>query len=436
MSIEKPVISKSLELWNRGHKIIPRGTQTMSKAPNQFVFGVHPIYIERGDGCRLQDIDGNWYVDYLGALGPIILGHNHDGTIQAVTDQLKKGITFSMMSPVEVELAELLIEVIPCADQIRYAKNGTDATLGAVRLARSYTKKPVILKPTGHYHGWGDWNAITTSITSGVPACLKNSIRTFEYNNIEDLEKHLKADDIAAVIMEPVVLDSPLPGYLAGVRELCDKYGVVLIFDEIVTGFRWSLGGAQEYYGVTPDIATFGKAVANGMPLSIIAGKEKYMKEFDNIFFSMTFGGEACSLAAAVAVVKEMKNNKQIFSHMWDKGNELKNGFNELAKKHNVKAEMIGCGPRQVVSFYEDDPSGHKDLFSQEMVKRGFIVGNIVYVTWAHSGKDIQNTIDAMDSSFAVLRKAIESGNGPDAFLEGQRSSAIFKNQATDKPKA
>lgn len=422
-------ITKSLELWGKAIELMPRGTQTMSKAPDQFVFGVHPIYLERGDGCEVQDVDGNWYVDYPCALGPIILGHNHRRTVTAVKEQLKKGITFSLMHPVEVELAEMLTRVVPCAEQVRFAKNGTDADLACVRVARSYTGKEHILKPEGHYHGWGDWHAASTTRDYGVPKALKPLVETFEYNNLESCEEKLKTGKFAGLIMEPASLEEPKPGFLEGVRELCTKYGVVLIFDEVITGFRWALGGAQEYYGVIPDIAAMGKAVANGMPLSIVAGKKEFMKEFDSIFFSMTFGGEACSIAAAIETVKELEEGKdRIYPHIWKQGGRLRKAFNKKAKALGLKAEMFGLGPRHNVRFDTDDPTGCKDLFHQEMVKRGVLMGTQIYVTWAHKPRHISKTIEAMNESLEVVAKAMTEGD-IDKYLEGSRSMSIFKKE-------
>lgn len=431
----KRTIDKSLELWDRGIDMMPRGTQTMSKAPDQFVFGVHPIYLERGKGAEVQDVDGNWYIDYPAALGPIILGYAHERTIKAVTDQLQKGIVFSLMHPVEVELAELLIDIIPCAEQVRYAKNGTDATLACVRIARSYTGKQHILKPEGHYHGWGDWHAISTPRDAGLPVCLKEYIETFPYNDIYALEEKLKTGKFAGLIMEPVSLVQPNPGFLEGVRALCTKYGVVLIFDEVITGFRWALGGAQEYFGVIPDVASMGKAIANGMPLAVIAGKKEFMKEMDAIFFSMTFGGEACSLAAAIETVKELRERKgEIYPRIWALGDKLAFSFNELAKSHAIDAEMFGMGPRHNIKFDEDDASGCRDLFHQEMIKRGILMGTQIYVSAVHTEEYIDKTISAIKESLGVVRKALDEGD-VDVYLEGQRSTTIFRKMSEESKK-
>jgi len=420
-------ITNSMKLWNSAIDLIPRGTQTMSKAPDQFVFGATPIYIERGQGCRVRDVDGNWYIDYPCALGPIILGHNHRRTVDAITKQVSKGIIFSLMSPVEVELAELLVEIIPCAEQVRYAKNGSDATLAAVRLARSHSGKEVILKPRTHYHGWNDWIAASTTRDFGVPKSLKDIIRTFEYNDLESLKIQLDRGDVAAVIMEPMALENPNPGFLEGVRELCTESGVILIFDEMITGFRWALGGAQEYYGVIPDIATFGKAVANGMPLAIIAGKREFMKEFDHIFFSMTFGGEAVSIAAAVETVKELiEKREDIFPHIWRNGNKLQTAFNEFSGSIGLDAKMIGAAPRSNIIFNVEDPGGAKDIFNQEMVKRGILMGSQTYITWAHNDEDIDETIVAIKESLIIVKMAVDEDN-VDSVIEGARSLSTFK---------
>jgi glutamate-1-semialdehyde aminotransferase len=219
---------------------------------------------------------------------------------------------------------------------------------------------------------------------------------------------------------------APERGFLGGVRELCTRYDTILIFDEMITGFRWALGGAQEYYGVVPDMATFGKAIANGMPISVIAGREKYMNEFNKIFFSMTFGGEACSLAAAIETITELRENKdRIYSHIWGQGARLAIAFNEHARMLGVDAEMTGQAPWHNIRFNTNDPSGCKDLFHQEMVKNGVLMGTQIYVTPAHKKRHINKTIKAIKHSLNIVSKAINDG-GVDKYLGGRRSCAIF----------
>lgn len=412
------------KLWENALRLMPRGTQTMSKCPDQFVDGVYPKFVKSGKGAYLYGLDGKKYLDYMCGLGPIILGYNHSSTNKAIKKQLKDGIIFSWPTLLEQELAQLITETVPCAEQVRFCKNGTDADLAAVRIARSYTGKDKILKPTGGYHGWGDWHAVSIR-PYGVPSCLKELIGEFEFNNLDSLETLLKNDDVAAVILEPQALTTPAPGFLQGVRDLCDKYKVILIFDEVVTGFRWSLGGAQEYFGVTPDLCCMGKAIANGMPLGVIAGKSKYMNELNHVFFSMTFGGEALSLAAAIATVKELKTKD--YNHIWELGNMLDSGIKSAAKKYNLDIIFAGDAPRHNLVFNPEtytDAGGLKDMFFQEMVKQGILFPNVIYIQFSHTKKDIENTITAADKAFKFVS---ENLNNIDTVLEGKRSVAVFR---------
>lgn len=412
------------ELWDNALRLMPRGTQTMSKCPDQFVDGVYPKFVKSGKGAYLYGLDGKKYLDYMCALGPVILGYNHKRTNKAIKKQLKNGIVFSWPTLLEQELAALINEVVPCAEQVRFGKNGTDVNLASVRIARSYTGKEKILKPKGGYHGWGDWHAITMR-EYGVPKCMKDIIDEFEFNNLDSLETLLKKDDVAAVILEPQALTSPAPGFLQGVRDLCDKYKVVLIFDEVVSGFRWSLGGAQEYFGVTPDLCCLGKAIANGMPLAAIAGKKEFMKELDHVFYSMTFGGECLSLVAAIETIKELKTKD--YNHIWELGNMLDKGIKDSAKKYNLDINFAGSAPRHNLSFNPEtysDAQGMKDLFFQEMVKQGILFPNVVYISFAHTKKDIEKTIKAADKAFKFVS---ENLNNIDNVLEGKRSISIFR---------
>jgi len=421
------LINKKIDeqvLWDNAVRLMPRGTQTLSKCPDQFVDGIYPKFVKSGKGAYLYGLDGKKYLDYMCALGPIILGYNHRATNRAIKKQLRNGIIFSWPILLEQELAQLINEVVPCAEQVRFCKNGTDADLAAVRIARSYTGKEKIIKPSGGYHGWGDWHAITMR-EHGVPKCLKELIDEFEFNDLKSLENLLKKGDVAAVILEPQALTTPKPGYLAGVRKLCTKYKAILIFDEVVTGFRWSLGGAQEYFGVTPDLCCMGKAVANGMPLGIIAGKAEYMNELNHVFFSMTFGGEALSLAAAIATIKELKTKD--YNYIWELGNMLDTGIKNAAKKHNLDVIFAGDAPRHNLSFNSEtysDTDGMKALFYQEMVKQNILFPNVIYIQFSHTKKDIQNTIIAADKAFKFVS---ENLNNIDNVLEGKRAVAIFR---------
>jgi glutamate-1-semialdehyde aminotransferase len=409
------------KLWDNAIRLMPRGTQTLSKCPNQFVDGVYPKFAKKSKGAHIQGLDGKWYLDYMCGLGPIILGYNHKRTNKVIKKQLKKGIIHSLPTLLEQQLAELICEVVPCAEQVRFAKNGTDADLAAVRIARSYTGKEHIVKCG--YHGWGDWHGVTIR-DYGIPKSLKKIISEFEYNNLDSLENELKNNDVAGVIMEAQSLTTPKPGFLEGVRELCTKYGALLIFDEVVTGFRWSLGGAQEYYNVIPDLCCLGKAMANGMPLSAIAGKKEYMEELNHAFFSMTFGGECLSLAASIATIKELKTKD--YSYIWELGTLLDTEIKKLAKKHKLRINFEGDAPRHNLSFNKDypDPNGMKAVFYQEMVKQGILFPNVIYISFAHTKKDIQKTIKAADKAFKFVKDNI---NNIDNVLEGKKSIDIFR---------
>jgi glutamate-1-semialdehyde aminotransferase len=415
------MLTKEEILWENALKLMPRGTQTLSKCPDQFVDGVYPKFATKSKGAYVKGLDGKWYLDFMCGLGPIILGFNHKKTNKAIKKQLKNGIIHSLPTLLEQELAELICEVVPCAEQVRFAKNGTDADLAAVRIARSYTKREHIV--VCGYHGWGDWHGALIR-DYGIPKSMKKIVSSFEYNNLKSLEKELKKRPVAAVVMEPQALTSPNPGFLKGVRELCDKYGALLVFDEVVSGFRWGIGGAQKYFGVTPDLCCLGKAIANGMPLSAIAGKKKYMQELNHAFFSMTFGGECLSLVAAIETIKELKTKD--YNYIWELGNMLDKGIKEAAKKHNIKINLAGSAPRHNLSFpstYED-PQGMKAIFYQEMVKQGIFFPNVIYIQFSHTKKDIYKTIQAADKSFKFLKDNL---NNLDSVLEGKKSIDIFR---------
>lgn len=433
MKIIPRQLTKSNEFWSRAERIIPAGTQTFSKGPTQFVQGVAPIYLQSGKGSHVFDVDGNEYIDYVMALGPITLGYSYPATNKAVIKQLKEGITFSLMHPLEVELSELLIELIPCAEMVRFGKNGSDVTSAAVRVSRAYASRDKIA--CCGYHGWQDWYIGTTRMSKGVPQSIKELTIPFEYNNIKSLDKIFTENKgkVAAVIMEPLTMSEPKDNFLLDVKELTHRNGAILIFDEIVTGFRLALGGAQEYYGVTPDLATFGKGMANGMPLSAIVGKREIMKEFNEVFFSFTFGGEAVSLAAAIATLKEIKK-KNAIEHFWRQGGKLQDGYNELAQSFGLTdyTRCIGLPPYNGCYFRDangDDSLEMKSLFQQEMIKRGILTIGVHLVCLSHSDEDIEKTIEAYKETLKILKQGIDDGN-IEKYLEGRRIQPVLRKRA------
>lgn len=433
MKVLERKLTKSNEYWSQAKQIIPAGTQTFSKGPTQFVQGVAPIYLQSGKGSHVLDVDGNEYIDYVMALGPITLGYSYPRVNEAIIRQLEQGITFSLMHPLEVQLSELLIEVIPCAEMVRFGKNGSDVTSAAVRVARAYTGREKIA--CCGYHGWQDWYIGTTTRDKGVPNSTKELTIPFEYNNIKSLERIFTENkgEIAAVIMEPITMSEPNDNFLQNVKELTHKNGAILIFDEIVTGFRLALGGAQEYFGVTPDLATYGKGMANGMPLSAIVGKREIMKEFDEVFLSFTFGGETLSLAAAIATIEEIKE-KNAIEHCTKQGGELKDSYNKLAQSFGLTDYTRCIGLPAYNGFYFRDTKGDdslemKSLFQQEVIKRGILTIGVHLVCLSHSDEDVEKTLAAYEDAMKVLRQAIGEGN-IEKYLEGRKLQPVLRKRA------
>jgi glutamate-1-semialdehyde 2,1-aminomutase/spore coat polysaccharide biosynthesis protein SpsF len=431
MQLRPSTFTRSDDYWHRAQGLIPAGTQTLSKGPTQFVEGLSPKYLQRGQGSHVWDVDGNEYLDYPMGLGPVILGHAHPAVNEAVIKQVNEGSTFTHMHPLEVEVGELIRELVPGVEMIRYGKNGSDATTGAVRCARAYTKRDKIA--SCGYHSWHDWYVAGTSRSHGVPEWNAEQILKFPYNDLEALEALFEAHpgQIALVIMEPVTLIPPQPGYLEAVKEMAHRHGAVLCFDEIITGFRWGLGGAGAYFGVEPDLMTFGKAMSNGYPLSAIAGKAEFMRMFEDIFMSGTYGGEVISLAASHATLRFMQQNP-VIEHLWATGEKLQTGYNQRVAELGL-ADYTGCigmHPRTFIQF--QDPQGKitplhlKSLFQQEVVKRGILFNGNHMVTYSHSQADVDYTLAVYGEALGVLAAALDSSKPFSDFLEGRPIQPIW----------
>ena len=426
----KRSLARSEAWFRRAEKVIPSCTQTFSKGHTQFVHGVAPLFLARGKGSHVWDVDGNEYVDYPMALGPIVLGYDDPDVNAAVIAQVADGVTFSLSHPLEVEVAELLTEIVPCAEMVRFGKNGSDATSGAVRAARAFTDREMIA--CCGYHGWQDWYIGTTTRHRGVPRAVRELTRTFQYNDAASLESLLSAHpgQFAAVIMEPVGVIEPRDGFLERVAELTRAHGAVLIYDEIVTGFRIALGGAQERFRVTPDLACFGKAMANGYPLSAVVGRRDVMQVFDEIFFSFTLGGEAVSLAAARATMTKL-SAKNVIEHLWRQGARIRDGYNRMAKAAGLeeRTRCIGLAPRTVVTFTDatgTDSLAMKSLWQQEMIKRGILVGAGFNICYAHGDDDVEATLAACGEALSVLARAV-ADRMVETSLEGPVIQPVFR---------
>ena len=411
--------------WARAQRVIPLGTQTLSKSPTQFVQGALPIYLERGKGAHVWDVDGNEWIDYPMALGPVILGYADPTVDAAVRAQLEDGITFTLMHPLEVEVAERIVSMCPGVEAVRFAKSGSDAMSGAVRAARALTGRDIVL--VGGYHGWHDWYIGTTTRNRGVPEAIARLTDTFVYNDIADLERVLAAHDgdVAAVILEPSGAETPEPGYLQAVVELASRHGALSVFDEIITGFRLAPGGARERYGVEPDLSCYGKALGNGMPISAVAGRWPEMRVFEEIFFSGTHGGEALSLAAARAVLDTVADGR-VLRDIEATGTTLLDGIRAAIDKHGV-ADRIGVGGephRAVVTFAGADQLVVKSFVQQTLAEHGILFNGSMLISAQHSEQDISRTLDAFDDAF----RQVASGQPLEPLLVGSPVLPVFRS--------
>ena len=408
--------SKSEETLLEALKVIPLGSQTIGKSLRVFPYGVSPYFVNSASGSYTWDIDGNKYIDMINSLYSVILGHNDEHVMQAVLAQLNKGVNFSLSSVLELTLARKVIELVPCAEMVKFGKNGSDVTSLAVRLARAYTNKQHIF--VCGYHGWQDWFVSSNKVLGlGVPSHEQAFVHAFQYNDIDQLAALFTKfeGNIAGVIMEPLPFEFPNNGYLQKVRQLCDISNAILIFDEMVTGFRVSLGGAQEYFNVTPDLACFGKAIANGFPLSVLAGREKIMQTLDRVFYTLTHGGETLSLAAAIAVLNKLED-ENVLKRICFFGDKFKMGLQKIINKHNLCNIMRLRGHPTIFilefcDFEKYDKEQLRTWYMQEILKHSVLCFGIHSFTYSHVNDiDIQVLLDIYDHIFNELSNILYQG--------------------------
>ncbi|MCD6351333.1 MAG: aminotransferase class III-fold pyridoxal phosphate-dependent enzyme [Armatimonadetes bacterium] len=435
-------LAKSLELYERARRCIPTGTHLFSRRPELGAFGVSPIFSDRQSGGRLWDVDGNEYVDLVMGAGAVLLGHGYPPVVKAVQRQAALGTGLSLNHPLEVELAELLIEVIPCAEQVRFCKGGGEADMIAVRLARAATGRDKIA--FCGYHGWHDWylaanfgdgstlnaHLMPGITTAGVPRALAGTTLPFEYNNLASLKAVLEANEgeVAAIILEATRSASPEPGFLEGVRELATQHGAVLIFDEVVTGFRLALGGAQEYYGVLPDLATYAKALSNGFALGAVAGKREVMRAAEDSFISSVYWAEATGLAGGLASVKAIRE-LDVPEQVRQKGERLSRGLQQIINDAGVPASCQGHPQHFFLRFEHDDPEVNQQLttlYLQEMARRGVFAYPVVYLCAEHAQRDLDDVLEAAEQTFAVIAQALDAGDVK-LFLEAPVRQSGFR---------
>jgi glutamate-1-semialdehyde aminotransferase/NAD(P)-dependent dehydrogenase (short-subunit alcohol dehydrogenase family) len=422
-----PDIRESNRLWERARGLIPAGTQTLAKGPGQHVEGVAPKYLRRGRGARVWDVDGNEFLDMSMGVGPLVLGYCHPAVDEAIRRQLEDGITFSLMHPLEVEVAERIRALVPSAEAVRFSKTGADVTSAAVRAARAFTRRPKVV--CCGYHGWHDWHIGVTDRRAGIPDGVADLTSTFEYNDLASFDRALDRDT-ACVIMEPMVFEDPERGFLEGVRERCTRNGSLLVFDEMWTGFRLALGGAQERFGVLPDLSTFSKAVANGMPLSVLAGRADVMAVFErDAFFFTTFGGEALSLAAARATLEELKA-RDVPSHLQAIGGQIREGYNRIAREVGIDAytRCVGVGCRTLVTFdaAAGPPLELKSLVQQELIRRGVLWSGTHAVSLSHDAAEVAELLRAYEEVLPILQRAVAEGTVR-ARLKGAPVEPVFR---------
>ncbi|MBR0146354.1 MAG: aminotransferase class III-fold pyridoxal phosphate-dependent enzyme [Eubacterium sp.] len=420
---------RSEQLLARELKVSPLAAQTYSKSYRYFCRGLAPSFMDRGEGCYIYDVDGNRFLDYMCALGPITVGYGIPEITEAVIRQVKKFSSGSLQSEPEADLAEKLCEIIPCAEMVRFVKNGGDATTAAIRLARAFTGRDVVLM--SGYHGMHDWSIGASENHKGVPEAVRRLTLNFTYNDPEDLEAKLKENPVAAVILEPIQSDGPKEGYLQKVKELAHQYGALLIFDEVVSGFRYALGGASELYHVTPDLAAFGKGMANGYAISAVAGRRDIMQQIEEgVFVSTTFGGDAVPMAAALATIRILEQ-PGFYDHIWEIGKLQRDGIVKCIEKYDLSEvlSVSGLPPHAGVAFEGHGSLSYLDVqsvYSQIMLKHQILVFAIYNLNGSHTEQEAGKYLEATDEAFALIRTAIDR-DSVDGILQGGKVDPVFK---------
>lgn len=429
---------ESNRLKQRAKRLIPGGAHTYSKGDDQFP-RMSPAFFLRGQGAYVWDPDGNEYLDWGMGLRSVCLGHAYQPVLDSVKEELEKGVNFSRPTPIEGDLAELLVDLIPCAEMVKLAKNGSDVTSAAVRLARAYTGRDIVIRCLDQpFFSVDDWFIGDTVMDAGIPDATKSLTKHFHYNNSDSLEKVLDehSGNVACVILEAAATAKPDSGFLESVRGLTLKHNVVLIFDEIITGFRWDLRGAQHFYRIIPDLATFGKAIANGFALSALVGKKDIMKlgglyhSHPRVFLlSTTYGGETHSIAAAIKTIETL-SDKHPFSDNWNTGRQLITGFNSIAQSYGIsdRAIMGGVEVSPWYAFYDKDGKvdlALRTLFLQETIRQGVFIPYIS-ISVAHRKNEVLRTLEAFEEALKVVAHAMEK-NSVEGLLSGPVVKPVFR---------
>ena len=435
-----PRFQRSGELYQRAQRLFPYGTQLFSRRPELGAFGQAPIFLEGSKNAHFWDVDGNEFIDTAMGVGPVIPGYGYEKVDAAVKDQIDKGVLGSINNALEIETAQAIVDMVPCAEMVKFCKSGGEADGIAVRIARGYTGKEKVL--FCGYHGWNDWylsaNLESASTldqhllpglsSKGVPASLSGTCLPFEYNNLDQLSALLSenAGEVACIIMEPTRFRQPDKGFLDGVRQLADEHRCLLIFDEVITGFRMSKGGAQEFFGVTPDLATFAKAIANDYPLAAVAGRREIMASQADNFISSTYWSDTVSLAAGLATLNEIRN-EPVIETINKVGRTLVSSLKKMPQKHNLAVDVTGYGFDFTLIF---DYGAHSNkimtLFIQEMVAQGIYTNSVFYPCYTQTLADVEKILSAPDEVFAFLKQGIEA-NRIEQLLKAPERQAGFR---------
>jgi len=412
-NVEKLNIAKSLKLFDEAKELVPGGVLGARK-PSDFIEGEYPIFLETGKGCRLVDVDGNEYIDFLCGYGPIILGYREEEVDEAVTRQIKdKGFCFTLTQRYQNQLAKKLRELVPSSEMSIFLKTGSDGTTASIRIARAYTNRIKVMRCG--YHGWHDW---CVEMKGGIPEKFYEDVHEFHYNDLDQL-KDLMArygDQTAAIIMTPFghplhqKMEEPKPGFLEGVREIATRYGAILVFDEVRTCFRLRMGGAQELYGVTPDLTVLGKGMANGYAISVVTGKaDVMMTAAQKLFISSTFFPNSDGYVAALKTI-EILERDNVLDKIWEKGGRFLKKVQGIINKYEVGAELSGVAPMFFITFKKDKAQTHRarrDDFYTQLIRRGifFTPHHHGYICYRHTEEDLDKTAQAIDEALAYLNE-------------------------------
>lgn len=411
-------------MQERLHELVPGGAHTYARGSDQYPEGMAPVLV-RGEGARVLDVDGNWFVEYGMGLRAVTLGHAYAPVVEAVAEAARSGVSFSRPSVYELRAAEEFLAQVPGAGMVKFAKNGSDVTTAAVKLARAVTGRELVGVCRSHpFFSTDDWFIGTTEMDAGIPAGVRALTVGFDYNDLGSVEALLAAHPgrVACLVLEAATaMAEPAPGFLQGLRALADRDGCVLVFDEIITGMRWSTGGAQGVYGVAPDLSTWGKALGNGFAVSALAGRRELMElgglrtdAARAFLLSTTNGPETTGLAAYLAVA-EAYRQRDVVAVMEERGRRLADGANAAAACLGIGEYFAVVGRPSCEVFVTRDPQGRpsqefRTLFLQEMLERG-ILGQSFVISAAHTDDDVDRTIEAVAESLTVYAKALDAGS-------------------------